>query len=186
MCGRFTLYDTDNVKEKFNIEIKPSYNITPSQDVLVYDGKFHYMKWAFNPFWSKKKLNLINCRIETMNQKPSFKNAERCVFLLNGWYEWKRENNEKQPYYFTNYKLFFMGGLKNNNGCCIVTKQAKGELSLIHHRQPVILKSHEINNWLVGSHSFQTKIDNEIKILKVSKKVNNTANNTKDNIVKKK
>jgi len=186
MCGRFTLHDTDDVKEKFNIEIKPSYNITPSQDVLVYDGKLHYMKWAYNPYWSKKKLNLINCRIETMNQKPSFKKAERCVFLLNGWYEWKRENNEKQPYYFTNYKLFFMGGLKNNNGCCIVTKQAKGELSLIHHRQPVILKFHEINNWLKGSHSFQTKIDNEIKILKVSKKVNNTANNTKDNIVKKK
>ena len=88
MCGRFTLHDTDDVKEKFNIEIKPSYNITPSQDVLVYDGKLHYMKWAYNPYWSKKKLNLINCRIETMSQKPSFKKAERCVFLLNGWYEW--------------------------------------------------------------------------------------------------
>ena len=46
------VHDTDDVKEKFNIEIKPSYNITPSQEVLVYDGKLHYMKWAYNPYWS--------------------------------------------------------------------------------------------------------------------------------------
>ena len=182
MCGRFTLHDTDDVKEKFNIEIKPSYNITPSQDVLVYDGKLHYMKWAYNPYWSKKKLNLINCRIETMSQKPSFKKAERCVFLLNGWYEWKRENNEKQPYYFTNYKLFFMGGLKNNNGCCIVTKEANTKLSFIHKRQPILLKEKEIRKWLMGENFFDSELDNEIKITKISKKVNNPKNNEKTNI----
>ena len=70
------------------------------------------MKWSFSPTWAKKDLNLINCRSETMYEKLSFKNTERCIFILNGWYEWKKEINEKQPYYFSTNNIFFMGGLK--------------------------------------------------------------------------
>ena len=84
MCGRFVLYDVEGIKKKFNIEIKPSFNIAPSQQVLIYDKKPHFMKWSFSPIWAKKDFNLINCRSETMYEKPSFKNTERCVFVLNG------------------------------------------------------------------------------------------------------
>ncbi len=84
MCGRFVLYDVEGIKKKFNIEIKPSFNIAPSQQVLIYDKKPHFMKWSFSPIWAKKDFNLINCRSETMYEKPSFKNTERCIFVLNG------------------------------------------------------------------------------------------------------
>ena len=182
MCGRFVLYDVEGIKKKFNIEIKPSFNIAPSQEVLIYDNKPHFMKWSFSPIWAKKDFNLINCRSETMYEKPSFKNTERCVFVLNGWYEWKNENNEKQPYYFSSKGIFFMAGLKNNNGCCIVTKEANTKLSLIHKRQPILLKEKEISNWLMGENFFDSELDNEIKITKISKKVNNPKNNEKTNI----
>ena len=35
MCGRFVLSDKKVIKDKFNVELAPSYNIAPSQDVLV-------------------------------------------------------------------------------------------------------------------------------------------------------
>ena len=37
----------------------------------------------------KKPMNLIN-EYETIHEKPSFKNMNRCVFIMDGWYEWKR------------------------------------------------------------------------------------------------
>ena len=106
----------------------------------------------------------------------------QCIFVLNGWYEWKKEINEKQPYYFSTNDIFFMGGLKNNNGCCIVTKEANEKLSFIHKRQPILLKEKEISKWLMGENFFDSELDNEIKITKISKKVNNPKNNEKTNI----
>ena len=82
MCGRFVLYDVEGIKNKLNIEIKPSFNIAPSQEVLIYDNKPHFMKWSFSPIWAKKDFNLINCRSETMYEKPSFKNTERISKLF--------------------------------------------------------------------------------------------------------
>jgi putative SOS response-associated peptidase YedK len=46
---------------------------------------------------------MMNCRSETCDVKPSFKNLlkkNRCVVLLNGFYEWLTDDNkEKQPWY---------------------------------------------------------------------------------------
>ena len=178
MCGRFVISSNG----AFGLDYETSYNVVPSKLIPVKTKSYaKLMKWSYAPPW-KKDMNLINCRSETMNEKPSFKNTERCVFVLNGWYEWKRENNEKQPYYFSSKGIFFMAGLKNNNGCCIVTKEANTKLSFIHKRQPILLKEKEISNWLMGENFFDSELDNEIKITKISKKVNNPKNNEKTNI----
>ena len=183
MCGRFVLHDVEKVKKRFNCEIEPSFNIAPSHEVLIFDKEPHFIKWSFSPNWSNKNFNLINCRSETMYEKPSFKNTERCIFILNGWYEWSSENNEKQPYYFSTNDIFFMGGLKNENGCCVVTKEAHKNLSYVHKRQPILLKEKEINKWLRGENFFNSELDNEIEIIKVSKKVNSPKNNDQTNII---
>ena len=72
---------------------------------------------------------------------------------------------------------------RNNNGCCVVTKEANINLSQIHKRQPILLKEKEINKWLTGENFFNSKLDDEIKITKVSKKVNNPSNNDKTNLI---
>ena len=51
MCGRFVLSDKKVIKDKFNIELSPSYNITPSQDVLVIKPDPIFMKWSYSPKW---------------------------------------------------------------------------------------------------------------------------------------
>ena len=59
MCGRFTLYDKEGIKKKFSVDITPSYNVAPSQNVLVIDSQPHIKRWSFTPDWAKEDFNLI-------------------------------------------------------------------------------------------------------------------------------
>ena len=46
MCGRFTLKNKKAVKEELGIDIKPSYNITPAQKILIFDSESSlYINW---------------------------------------------------------------------------------------------------------------------------------------------
>ena len=64
------------------------------------------LKWGLVPSWAKDKdfKALINARLETIDEKVSFKKLiknNRCVAVADGFYEWKREEKEKTPHYFT-------------------------------------------------------------------------------------
>ena len=172
MCGRFVV----STKNAFGLKYKASYNVTPSQLVPVKtknDAKL--MKWSYSPSW-KKDMNLINCRSETMNDKPSFKNAKRCIIFQNGWYEWQRKEKEKIPYYHYCSSNNF-AGLYNNIGCLILTRNSTDKISHIHHRQPLLLEDNEICDYLEGKNILNSNANNDIKFHCVSKEVNNPSNN---------
>jgi putative SOS response-associated peptidase YedK len=45
---------------------------------------------------------MINARAETVSEKPSFRKAfkvRRCLILADGFYEWQKTYNGKQPYH---------------------------------------------------------------------------------------
>lgn len=178
MCGRFVITET----KPFGIDNNPSYNISPSSFVPVKTIlNCKLMIWSYSPYW-KKDMNLINCRSESMYDKPSFKNAKRCIIYQNGWFEWKRTDTEKIPYYHycnTNY----FAGLYNQSGCLILTKSSNERIKHIHHRQPILLNEHEIDNFLNGEDLFNSLADEEIQFYRVSKDVNNTRNN-KSSLIK--
>ena len=178
MCGRFVLSDKKVIKEKFNIELSPSYNIAPSQDVLVIKPDPIFMKWSYSPKW-KDDMNLINCRHETLLEKPSFKGSLRCVFLANGWYEWQRQNNSKTPFfhYIENELLYFAGIYNLNSGCAVVTCQSSETVSHVHHRQPLLLDESQITEWIEGKHEIERKKDDQVQVYEVSKNVNSPRNN---------
>ena len=108
MCGRFTLRNTKKIKEDFGVEREPSFNISPGQSILTVHKKIEIMRWYFNPEWAKKPMNLINARSETLHEKPSFRDARRCVIPVDGWYEWYRQDGKKQPYFFHNNNDLFL------------------------------------------------------------------------------
>ena len=192
MCGRYTLKNKNEIKDLYGIDIKPNFNITPSSDVLVLSDGPRMMKWSYSPSWAKVPMNIINVRVETLNEKPSFDEARRCIFIMDGWYEWKRwfdwkrRENKKVPYYNNNKgEVFHIGGICNDYGCAIVTQKSVGILKQIHYRQPLLLKDSEINLWLKGDVIANSDLMNQIQTYEVSTYVNSSKNNSEKCIEKK-
>lgn len=127
------------------------------------------LNWGLIPEWSKTediKKHTLNARIETINEKPSFKNAKRCVIFADGFYEWKwldPKGRKKQKYLveYPDSELFGFAGLYDQwvnketgeilESCSIVTTAAEGIMKEIHNsklRMPVTLNIDSMSNWL--------------------------------------
>ena len=186
MCGRFTLKEKLKVLNKFNIDIEPSYNICPSNKVLILDKNLYpiFLKWGFSQNWSNNKLTLVNARNETINEKSYFKNSERCIFIADGYFEWMKSNEKKFPFYHhMNGDLMFFAGIYNKNGCCIVTIEANENISFIHHRQPLILYENELLNWVNNKNGLFISTEvKKINYYRVKETVNTPENNSEHNL----
>ena len=185
MCGRYTLRNSKAVKEKHLLNIDVSYNIAPSQQVLTQTSSPTFMNWSYNPTWAKTPMNLINARSETLNIKPSVKMAKRCLIIVDGWFEWLRTNNYKQPYFFhmSDFLFSFAGIYTEYNGkkgCAIITKESTKQLSEVHHRMPVIIANDDADSWLLGEDGFDSKLSENIHYYPVSTIVNSPRNNNID------
>ena len=128
-------------------------------------------------------MNLINARSETVREKPSFREAKPCLVLADGWYEWKRDGEVKQPYFFhMDHQMFYIAGIYNETGCALLTKEANKKLSPIHHRMPIILKHTEARDYLNGKDRFGSSFSQRIEFYPVDRMVNNPRVNNAKNI----
>ena len=110
MCGRFVLSNFIEVKDFHNVLIEPSYNIAPSHCTLIFNKEMSpdFLEWGYSPNWAKKPMNLINAKYESLDIKPSFKDYETCVFVADGWFEWKKTlTGEKQPIFIHADQMIF-------------------------------------------------------------------------------
>jgi putative SOS response-associated peptidase YedK len=179
VCGRFSL--TTPLEElvrqylidEFLEEWQPRYNIAPTQKVLSlisHKGKRRAgeITWGLVPHWAdrKKWKPLINARSETLLEKPSFNSlvhSKRMVIFADGFYEWKKEKDQKVPVRFQlkEEEPFVFAGLWDRNGeittSTILTTGANAIVQPVHERMPVILTSQEaIEKWLnIDDYSFE-------------------------------
>ena len=205
MCGRYAVHSLAVVAQTFGeagehaVETMqdagrwPSYNVSPMTRVPVFyldNGldaaepvyKTTITRWGYTPSWADKPMNLINARVETLNAKPSFREARRCLMVADGWYEWQQGTSAKQPYYHLSQdgSLLFFAGIWNDDGACIVTRDAAEDLANIHHRQPLLLSKEALNKWLTpetAPGSFVTADQPMIDAYPVSQRVNKPSNN---------
>ena len=119
-------------------------------------------------------------------EKITFKNliqTSRCLVVADGYYEWKREEKSKIPYYFTkeNKELMFFAAIYQGNQFCIITKEATPKVSAIHHREPMILNRSQISNYLNIKKEAISVLNAvkppELLFHEVDKTVNNPLNN---------
>lgn len=177
MCGRFTLFDTAaSLAEAFEVaevpSLSPRYNIAPSQAVAAVRippsggaREVVLLRWGLIPSWAKDPSlgdRMINARAETAAGKPAFRSAirrRRCLVPASGFYEWKRTNGRKQPYYIRrpDGKPFAFAGLWESwegpgqaavESCTILTTSANELLLPIHDRMPVIVSPADYDLWL--------------------------------------
>ena len=176
MCGRFSLSTApDWVAEHFGLEevpdLKPRYNIAPTQDVAVVrqrrSGGRHLdlLRWGLLPASMPDTPGgapLINARSETVADKPSFRQAflqRRCLVPADGFFEWKRVDGRKLPIYFTlrDRQPFAFAGLWERwvasdghpvESCTILTTEPNELVRSVHDRMPVILEPDGYDPWL--------------------------------------
>jgi len=183
MCGRYTLTPAiDELLAALGLtdlisNHEPRYNIAPSQQIpalrLDDEGQFllDFFRWGLVPFWAKDPAignRMINARGETVAEKPSFRaafRARRCLILSDGWYEWPKSEQGKQPTRITlaSGEVFAFAGLWEHwrpgeetderwseeiRSCAIITSEPCDDIRAIHHRMPVVLKQERWDAWL--------------------------------------
>jgi putative SOS response-associated peptidase YedK len=179
MCGRFTLHmPWSELVRLYRVHddrrnLRPRYNIAPTQDVLAVrlnpagEREAVDLRWGLLPFWAKDEkisYSTINARAEAVASKPAFREAfkkRRCLIAADGYFEWKAEASGKQPYRVTldPEQPFSFAGLWERwerdarivESCTIIVTEANELSRDIHDRIPVILDPADYDAWLDSS-----------------------------------
>jgi putative SOS response-associated peptidase YedK len=213
MCGRYSLEFDEGFYKRFKLSNKLSfetnYNSAPGQLLPVIvshsPNTMEFMKWGLIPFWEEKNQKpkgLINIRQDTITTKKwahKYVQNQRCLVPVSGFYEWKRDNLGKHPYYFylKDKKYYSFAGVysetkdPNNDALIksysIITTGANEVMNPIHDRLPVILKEKDEEGWLNHNmvemdqiNKFLNPYDGEdMEKFPVSEKINNISFNEK-------
>lgn len=174
MCGRYFFQLDENVSPLLQEQLTQlalfdfqQGEIFPSQKILVL-RQDHFaqpcpdvMKWGMIGYQGKR---IINARMEGMDQKAIFRPwlSHRCAIFANGFYEWTNYRKAKEKIYICKEQenLIYLAGIYNDKGeCVIVTGEAQGEMTRIHHRTPIIMNECTMRNYLAQQIDFI--VDNE-------------------------
>ena len=204
MCGRFAQTNiikatSDIVKTVIGkVDNIDNFNISPGQEAAVIkkysNGRaLELGSWSIFPSWAKDKEGfrpLHNTRLESL-VKPYFKkliSKNRLLVPCSYFYEWsKSEENKKVPYCFKlkdDNDLMYFAGIFENNQFSIITREADGENSKIHNRQPLIINKSKINEYLNLKNNAQEILQSiktpDLYFYQIGLEINNPKNNSKE------
>jgi putative SOS response-associated peptidase YedK len=194
MCGRYaSARDKHQLLEEFQVELdenpdqelEPDYNVAPTKNVYAVLSRvpkdaeravrrLRVVKWGLVPAWAKDPSvgsRMINARIETVAEKPSYRQAfakRRCLLPADGYFEWmpvEGDKKKKQPYFIhpADGGVLAMAGLyefwkdpgradddplKWLVTCTVITTDAEDELGRIHDRMPMMIERERWADWL--------------------------------------
>ena len=154
-------------------ELAPRYNIAPGTDVLTVrarpsgERQAEMLRWGLVPHWAKSPRlgqRMINARAETLRERPAFRGSLerfRCLIPADGFYEWQRraDGHGKQAYHIARadrapfafaglWSVWHHGQADELRSVTIITTAARGPITAIHDRMPVILRPADEGLWL--------------------------------------
>lgn len=173
MCGRYLfdpttgeideywqiIADVAKKQEKYKQQEIATGEIFPSNNVLTLGANKNnevvpgVTKWGFEGF--RKGQLFINARSESVEEKKTFSKHfrdQRCVFPINGFYEW---NSEKEKFLFTTEdSVMYVAGFyrmhDNVAESIIMTTEPNTTVSPIHDRMPLIIEKSDIDSWVLN------------------------------------
>jgi putative SOS response-associated peptidase YedK len=215
MCGRYaSSLPAEAVSRLFRTvnplpNVAPSWNLAPTQDAMVVrrhpdTGERHLnlLKWGLLPSSTKEPTTArrpINCRAETVATSGLFRgafHARRCIVPADVFYEWQALDGGKQPYAIARHDgqpMAFAGiweGFRWPDATilrtfAIITTNANGDVSSLHHRMPVILEPADWPAWLGEAEAdpialLHSSPNGTLRTWPVSRRVNTPRNNGAD------
>lgn len=194
MCGRYaTSKASGDLSREFDVDpahavadLEADYNVAPTKQVPVVlsrpprgeqqaspQRQLRLLKWGLVPSWAKDPAignKMINARMETIADKPSFRKAfatRRALVPADGYYEWyatdqvgPRGKPVKQPFFIRpkDGGVLAMAGLyelwrdKVADDWLwtftVITTSAEDTLGHIHDRMPVLVEPERYDEWL--------------------------------------
>jgi putative SOS response-associated peptidase YedK len=210
MCGRFSnRYTWRELHAMYELSIgfapsnfQPRYNIAPTDMCWVVrerDGarELVSLRWGLLPSWAKDikvGASMINTRAETAPQKfkAAFENRP-CLVVADGFYEWKKDGKEKQPYFLTlkDNAQFAFGGLWERwredwpiETFTIITTTPNELAATVHDRMPLVLSPDMWGGWLGPPETRASLMKpfpaDRMEMWPVSKRVGNVDNDDPD------
>ncbi|MGB7786392.1 MAG: SOS response-associated peptidase [Salinimicrobium sp.] len=200
MCYRTKLnYKIREIEKTFEATFLEPDAYEPKEEINGFDfaktpvitaegrGEILMYNWGLIPFWAKDdkiKKSTLNAKIETVSEKPAFRDAvkNRCLILADGYYEWQwrdSKGKEKQKYLIKpgDQEIFAFAGIysswrdpatnEQRNTYSILTTEANELMSEIHNnkkRMPVVLKKADHELWLSGAEVVKFAFPYEVQL----------------------
>ena len=194
--------DRARLPETVTQPLDPDFNVAPTKPVYAVvtrapgqrdddeegagrdpERQLRVLRWGLVPFWAKDPgigSRLINARMETVGEKPAFRQAftrRRCLLPADGYFEWyptqqrtKAGKPLKQPFFIRpkDDRVLAMAGLyeiwrdptrdeedpdRFRWTCTVLTTTAEDEVGRIHDRMPMLVEPERYAAWLDPSRS---------------------------------
>ncbi len=141
----------------------------------------------------KPSRGLINARLETIQEKPSFKKAllaRRCLVLADSFFEWSHAAYQKNPYrillasrtpfaFAGIYEMYHQPNGPRIPTFSIITTPPNAVIAPLHNRMPAILRPEHESLWLDQSAAIPAVLEvlrplpaSELMIYPVTPRVN--------------
>lgn len=146
--------------------------------------------WGLIPNWVKDEAqaekiwnSTVNARVETLDSKPSFRDAfkrHRCLIPLQGFFEYHHKRGKSFPYFIRekDVEIMFVAGVFDEwineatgevvRSMSLVTTRANKDMSIIHNnpkleepRMPLILPDELARVWLENPEQLIRTYDGE-------------------------
>ncbi|WP_353414379.1 SOS response-associated peptidase [Arenicella sp. 4NH20-0111] len=209
MCGRYNehlpkMHGWSNVLTDWPEEVEGRFNAYPTSTVTAFAGenfntlRGHAMRWQLVPSWAPEfsvKFPTHNARLETVEERPTFKNAwvraQRCLIPMAGFYE-RQQSGAKQWHYIhdAHTGCLVVAGLYERwhgqnevrHSCTMITKPSTSVIAQLHHRSPVLLTKKAAQSWLNSDLNdpigFLSSVDDvPVTAYPISSRVGNAKNN---------
>jgi putative SOS response-associated peptidase YedK len=199
MCGRYAssrkpedlIEEFEVVDNRIEKPLDADYNVAPTKEVYAVverrpskdseeppQRQLRTLRWGLVPSWAKDPAigsRMINARMETVAEKPSFKRAfavRRCLLPADGYFEWYPTSRTgrngkplKQPFFIrpADGGILAMAGLyeiwrdptrdeddpdRFRWTCTVLTTQAEDAVGHIHDRMPLMVEPDRWAAWL--------------------------------------
>jgi len=177
MCGRFTQQrpaaELARLFEAEPLVDDPGghFNLAPTQEAVVvveHDRRraLTAYRWGLIPSWAKDPKiasRLFNARSETVATSGAFRDSfrkRRCIVPADGFYEWKRDGSDRQPYLIRRADggPLALAGLwsawrdpetdQTRRTFTILTTTPNELMATLHDRMPVLLEPRDWALWL--------------------------------------